>query len=144
MSALNYSVGSDPDAGDSGATYDSAIGATLAELANRSGRLQISGTIINPAAQAYKLIQNTRWPFTVVSATLQTDAGTLTAALKIDSTAVTSVSAVAVTSAESTTAATANKDAATGADLSLTPSSISGVGALYFNIWIDRTGAGTA
>jgi hypothetical protein len=51
---------------------------------------------------------------------------------------------VAVTSTEATTAATAANTMAIGDDLTITPSSVSGVGWLYINIWCDRTGAGTA
>lgn len=109
-----------------------------------NGRLQCTGDIRYPEAADYRIVTNSRWPFTVKSATLETDAGTLTAAVKINSTAVTSLSAVAVTSTESTTNATGANSAAVGDNIVLTLSSVSGVTSLRYNIWFDRSAAGTA
>lgn len=109
-----------------------------------NGRIQCTGEVRYPENMDYRIVTNTRWPFTVVSATLETDAGTLTAAIKINSTAVTSLSAIAVTSTESQTTATAAKDAVIGDNIVLTVSSVSGVTSLRYNLWLDRTGAGTA
>ena len=109
-----------------------------------TGRMMCSGEIRYPEASDYKLILNSRCAFNVDSATFKTDAGTITANLKINSTSVTSLSAVAVTSTEASTAATAAYTAAIGDDLVLTLSSRSGVAKLEYNIWLDRTSAGTA
>jgi hypothetical protein len=108
------------------------------------GRAQVSGCILSPKAMTYPLITKTRKPFTVKSATFYTDAGTLTAAVKINSTDVTSLSAVAVTSAEASTTATGANTAIAADDLKLAISSPSGVTVLAYNIWVDVTGEGTA
>lgn len=108
------------------------------------GRGQCSGCILYPETLTYPLITKTRKPFTVKSATFLTNAGTLTAAVKINTTDVTSLSAVAVTSTESTTSATGANTAAAGDDLKLGISSVSGVTFLAYNIWVDVTGEGTA
>jgi hypothetical protein len=114
-------------------------------LAQGFGRLQLSLPIQSPTdSTAYLPLMNTRFPLTIKSLTAKTDAGTCTVAIKINGTNVTSLSAVAVTSTEATTDATAANTMAIGDDLTITPSSVSGVGWLYINIWCDRTGAGTA
>lgn len=116
----------------------------IIEFDRISGRLQCTGDVRYPEAADYRIVTNTRFPFTVDSATLETDAGTLTAAVKINSTAVTGLSAVAVTSTEAQTNATAANTASIGDNLLLTLSSVSGVSSLRYNIWLDRTAAGTA
>ena len=114
---------------------------TLDEI---NGRLQYPLSIQNPQAATYRLVTNSRWPFTIDQMTVQTDAGTLTGNLKIEVTSVTGLDAVAATSTESTATATAAKNLAVGENLNLTLSSIAGVGWLYVNVWCDRTAAGTA
>lgn len=109
-----------------------------------AGRLQYPFQIQSPQDSEYRLITNTRWPLTVDQITLQTDAGTLTANLKIESTSVTSLNAIAVTSTESSTSATGANTMSVGQNLSITLSSTSGAGWLYGNLWADRTAAGTA
>jgi hypothetical protein len=114
-------------------------------LANFAGRLQLSLPIQAPVnGEAYLPLLNTRFPLTIKSITAKTDAGTCTVAVKINGTNVTSLDAVAVTTTEATTAATAANLMAIGDDLTVTPSSVSGVGWLYINLWCDRTNAGTA
>lgn len=117
----------------------------LIALDSAHGRAQVSGCILYPETTVpYPLITKTRKPFTVKSATFVTNAGTLTAAVKINSTDVTSLSAVAVTSSESSTNATGANTATGGDDLKLGISSVSGVTLLAYNIWVDVTGGGTA
>ena len=121
------------------------INQSLQDLDNRNGRLQYSMAIPFPTdAEAYLPLMDTRFPLTVRSVTLKTNAGTCTVAVKINGTDVTSLDAISVTSTQSTTLSTGANTMAIGDDLTITPSSVSGVDWLYVNVWCDRTGAGTA
>lgn len=80
---------------------------------------------------------------TIHSATFETDAGTVTAAIKINATSVTGLSAVSVTSTEATTSASGANAVAEGDNVTLSLSSVVGVGALRLNLWLNRTGAGS-
>lgn len=109
------------------------------------GRAYAGGSIINPTAGiVYGIAPGIRFPVTVQSVELYTDAGTLTAAAKINGTDITSLSAVSVTTTHTSTAATGADTMVAGDDLTLTFSSVSGVTVLNYGFFIDRTGAGTA
>jgi hypothetical protein len=125
-------------------TYGDLNNAGIQYLDNATGRVQCTGTIAYPEDKDYILILKSRWAGTIQNAIFKTDAGTLTAAVKIETTAVTSLSAIAVTTTESDTAATGADSMVAGNDLRLTLSGVTGCDALYYNIWIDRTSAGTA
>ena len=107
------------------------------------GRLQYTATL--PAiAETHRLITNTRWPLNIDQITVETDAGTLTANLKIESTGVTSLDAIACTTSEQSVSATGANAMAIGNNLSLTITSVVTATKLYVNVWCDRTAAGTA
>jgi hypothetical protein len=125
-------------------TYGDLNNDAIQYLDDAVGRVQCSGTIAYPEDKDYILILKSRWAGTIKSAVFKTDAGTLTAAVKIDTTAVTSLSAIAVTTSESDTASTGANSMVAGNDLRLTLSGVTGCDALYYNIWIDRTSEGTA
>jgi len=108
------------------------------------GREQATSCIVNPEAITYTIAQNNRWAGTIKSVTFETDAGTLTANVKINNISVTSLNAIAVTSSESITTATGANTFVAGDNIQFTLSSVSGVTVLKYNIWIDRTSAGTA
>lgn len=109
-----------------------------------ASRVQIPFSIRYPEAATYTLVLKSRVPLTIQSITTKTDAGTLTANVKINSTSVTSLSAISVTSSEATTTATGANSLAAGDDLVITLTSVSGVAEFAFNIWALQTAAGTA
>jgi len=92
----------------------------------------------------YRLITKTRWPLDIQSLTLETDAGTLTAAVKIDGVAVTGLSAVSASTTETTTSASALRSVPEGANVTLAISGITGAAWLRYNLYANRTGTGTA
>lgn len=108
------------------------------------GRCQLSNPIVYPFDTTYTLMLNTRFPGTIKSMTHKTNSGTLTAAVKINGSPVTGLSAVSVTSSKATATATAANTFVDGDDITMTVSSTSGVTEFAYNVWIDRTGAGTA
>jgi hypothetical protein len=109
------------------------------------GRAYAGGCIISPVnSTIYGIAPSIRFPCTVKSVKLWTDAGTVTVASKIGSTVITSLSAVAVTSTPARTSSTGANTMSADNDLNLVCSSVSGVGVLYYSYYIDRTGAGTA
>ena len=121
------------------------INAAIQDLDNRGGRLQYSMAIPNPInGEAYLPLMDTRFGLTVRSVTLKTDAGTCDVAVKINGTNITSLDAISVSSTQSTTPSTGANTMAIGDDLTIVPSSTSGVKWLYVNVWCDRTSAGTA
>ena len=109
-----------------------------------AGRLQFPLAIQAPADGTYRLVTNSRFPFTVDQMTVETDAGTVTCNLKIETTSITSLDAVSASTTEATASATGANTLSIGENLNLTLSSASGVGWLYVNVWCDRTAAGTA
>lgn len=108
-------------------------------------REMVSLTIAFPVDSfVYGIVNNIRFPGTVKSARLWTDAGTLTAAIKIGSTNITSLDAISVSATPATTTATGSNTLVAANNLNIVCSSVSGVNLLYVSVWIDRTGAGTA
>lgn len=115
-----------------------------------SGRIMAAGTIPYPEATTpYSIVPSVRFPCTIKSVYLQTDAGTLTAACKIGTTDITSLDAIAVTSSYARTTATgantmtADTDGTQSLNMVLTSIGAT-VTRLRYSFWIDRTGAGTA
>ncbi len=113
------------------------------------GRSMCSGTIMYPEdANSVAVLTSVRFPCTVKSCALWTDAGTLTAACKIGSTDITGLAAVSVTSSYARTSATAANTLIADTDgtqtIYIVPTSISSATKLFYSFWIDRTGAGTA
>lgn len=113
------------------------------------GRCIVAGSILYPENSiSYGVLPSVRFPCTVKSVALWTDAGTLTTACKIGSTNITSLSAIAVTSSwartSSTGANTMTADTDGTQSLNMVLSSASGVTVLKYSFWIDRTGVGTA
>lgn len=112
---------------------------------NHIGRANAVGCIVSPADSiAYGIAPGIRFPCTVKSVELYTDAGTATAACKINGTNITSLSSVSVTTTHTSTSATGANTMVAGDDLTLVLSSVSGVSVLYYSFFIDRTGPGTA
>jgi hypothetical protein len=83
-------------------------------------------TILDPEAATYPLCIRMPYAGTITFLDAQTDTGTITANLKINSTSVTSVSAVGLTSSLSNTQATAANAVASGDAINLTLTSPSG------------------
>lgn len=109
------------------------------------GRAYAGGCIQYPAdTTVYGIAPAIRFPCTVKNLKLWTDAGTVTVAAKIGSTAITSLSAISVTSTPARTSSTGANTMVAEDSLNLVCSSTSGVSFLYYSFWIDRTGAGTA
>ncbi len=93
--------------------------------------------IEHPQDKTYTLIQKASFDQTINLAVFKTVSGTLTAALKIDGTDITSLDAVAVTSAESQVSASGANTLSAGQTLTLVVSSESSV--LDFSMTIKRT-----
>lgn len=100
---------------------------------------QIMGMIENPAAKTYTIDLNGKFAYDVEELTIQLSAGTITAALKIDGTAITGISAAAVTTTEQTFSATAANSLAVGQTLTLVTTADSTTGDLFFTVKIRRT-----
>lgn len=112
---------------------------------NAIGRGSTGGTILAPeAGTLLGIMVAPRFPCTIKSMIFLTDAGTITVAAKINGTPITSLSAVAVTSTPTHPSATGANTMTAEDVLYFDFSSVSGVNALYYAIWFDRTGAGTA
>lgn len=110
------------------------------------GRCVITGCIPSPEAGFdYAALFYSRFPLTINRIRLKTDAGTLTANVKINSTSIGGMSAISVTGTETTTSASGSNTVAATNSVYLNLSSVSSTtGMLYYSIWADRTAAGTA
>jgi hypothetical protein len=107
-------------------------------------RIQIAIPLRPVKNGTYPILINTRFPYTVEDATYVTDAGTCTVAVQINNSNVGGLSALSVTSTEGTAAATGDNTAVAGDDLKVVVSDATGATQLTLNIWINRTGSGTA
>ena len=92
----------------------------------------------------YTIILNSRFPFTIEDASVITDAGTATVAVLINSSPVGGLGAISASSTQADAAATTDKTVAAGDDVKITLSSVSGATRVTVNLWINRTGEGTA
>lgn len=98
----------------------------------------ISGTIKTPANQDYRIIERIPWGATLTAFAAKTASGTLTAALKINTTAVTNGS-INVTSTQATSSPSAANVLSANDVLVLTVSSISSPVDLSFAVAFTRT-----
>jgi len=115
-----------------------AIANLIAEgvTAGAAGLLQtdfISGGIVNPANQDYRIIEKIPYGATLTEFTGKTSTGTLTATLKIGTTAVTN-GALSVTSAQSTTVPSAANVMVAGNVLVITISAVSSPANFTFTV----------
>lgn len=109
----------------------------------RDGRVYAGGTIIAPENKDYNILPDIRFPGTVQRVSYWTDAGTATVNTKVNSTTVTNGN-VSATTTKQTNSPTANDSFVAGNDIKISVSSVSGVGELYYALYLDRSGAGTA
>lgn len=119
------------------------VNAILADLDNRAGRVCAGSTIVYPTAKDYIIIPNVRFAGTLKKVFVWTDAGTLTANFKVNSTTVTDGD-VSATSSKGNNTPTAQHTFVVNDDIKISLASVSGVGEVYWALWIDRTSAGTA
>lgn len=99
----------------------------------------ISGHVVAPDAQTIVLDQSAAFAYDINTLITQLTAGTLTAALKINGTNVTSISSHSATTSEVTSTATAAYSVAVGDTVTLVLSSISSAANLSFSIKTTRT-----
>lgn len=97
-------------------------------------RGELSGVIPVPANATYSLAEYVTEPCLIERVAFKLDSGSLTAAIKINGTAVTSLSAISVTSTQSVTAATGANSVGYGQRITLVVSSISTPANLAFTL----------
>jgi hypothetical protein len=107
-------------------------------------RGQATYHILGAENRTYTLIRASRCAFDIRQLGIETDAGTCTANLKINSTSVTGMNAVSVTSTRQTIDGTTSKAVAQGDDVNLTITSISGATDLIVTLWGDMTAVGAS
>jgi hypothetical protein len=117
---------------------DAAAQRTTLTAATKTQTDFISGIIKTPAAQDYNIVEELPYGATLIGFHAKTLSGTVTAALKINSTAVTDGS-INVTSSQGNTTPSALNVAAPGDTLVLTCSSVSSAVDLSFTIKFTRT-----
>ena len=100
---------------------------------------QIDFHIVEPTNQTITLRLYANYAFSIDRLTIKTTSGTITAALQIDSTNVTSISAVSVTSTETTATATAANSVEVGNTVDLVLTSNSSAANLSGSVRITRT-----
>lgn len=122
---------------------DSLINGILAAQ-NATVRAQATYDIRAVENTTYNLIYDSRTALDIRRIGIKTDAGTCTAALKIDGTNVGGMGAISATSTYQTIDATTAKAVAEGADVTLVITSATGVENLLVTLWADKTGAGAA
>ena len=107
--------------------------------------IQIAIPIQNPSNGTIPIIINSRFPFDVEDVTYQTT-GTLTCdvAIQINVSNVGGLGALSATTTEQITSSTTDKAAIIGDNLQVVISDVTGSGQLTLNIWVNRTGVGTA
>jgi hypothetical protein len=118
-------------------TYNSSTGKLELEAGASPTRTEfISGMIESGADKTYMLDLKAPMAYTIVSLAIKTLSGTCTAAVKIESTAVTGISAVSVTSSEASAAASAANAVSAGNTVSLVLSSCSSAVDISFTLEI--------
>ena len=125
--------------------WGALVNALLEPAYNWDKYIQIAIPIQNPSAGTIPIIINSRFPFDVEDVTYQTT-GTLTCnvAIQINVSNVGGLDALSATTTEQTTASTTDKAAIIGDNLQVVISDVAGSGQLTLNIWVNRTGVGTA
>ena len=125
--------------------WGALVNALLEPAYNWDKYIQIAIPIQNPSAGTIPIIINSRFPFDVEDVTYQTT-GTLTCnvAIQINVSNVGGLGALSATTTEQAAASTTDKAAIIGDNLQVVISDVAGSGQLTLNIWVNRTGVGTA
>jgi hypothetical protein len=107
-------------------------------------RAQATFNIIGVEARTYTLVKASRCAFDVRQIGIQTDTGTCTANLKINSTSVTGMGSISVTSTRQTVDGTTGVAVAQGDDVTLIITSVSSANDLIVTLWGDMTAVGAS
>ena len=107
-------------------------------------RAQATFHIIGVEARTYMLVRSSRTAFNVRQIGIETDAGTCTANLKINTTSVTGMGTISVTSTRQTINGTTGNVVVQGDDVSLVITSVSGANDLIVTLWGDMTAVGAS
>jgi len=100
--------------------------------------LSLDGMIETPSNKTYTLFQKAKFAFTINNISMATSSGTITVALKINGTNVTSCSSISVTSSNSDTTCTAANSVSTGDQVTLVTTSNSSAADLAFSLKYSR------
>lgn len=132
----NPTIGGSPD----------VWGQILNDINDKSEQYAVRGQatfdIRSPASGTYTLILNNRIPFDVTQATYVVDEGSCDFTLSIDGVNIAGIAGIAASTSQATSAATGSNAVGNGADLKITFSNVSNVGAFQINIWGNQTAVG--
>lgn len=147
---LGYSAGTLSDTGEEAYrnTWWDGLLTVIGEIVNRTSRKECIVTIKEPTNETVPLIENIRFPGTLKKLSVRAVGSGATATIQININSTPATVSSDATHAATTTQAVYTFDGANtfvaGDEVSAALTDVTNCDYLVFNLWYDRTGAGTA